>query len=629
LYPDTALTAELLFFSLLFAGALALLVSHHTRGLRFRLVLPVAFAILGAAGVGAGFLTNRNATLPLGLSVLACALVISRFPRFSLAGRLFLTAYVGMLVVFIGWGIEFLLAIPVSGITRALLFAGYPLLVITFPSGVLQSLTDWEPLLRCSWDRTPAPGPVGRRATHPKVSLHVPACAEPPELVIATLDALAVLEYPNYEVLVIDNNTRDPKLWRPVAAHCRELGPRFRFFHLEQWPGAKAGALNFALEQTAPDAEVVGVIDADYIADPDFLIRLIGHFDDPRMGFVQTPHDYRDWENSLYLRMCYWEYRYFFASTMVALNEHDAALTVGTMCLIRRRALEEAGGWAEWCATEDSELAIRIHACGYTSQYLPATFGRGLIPQTFGGYKRQRFRWTSGPIQELKHHVRLFLPRGLPVTVPSSLTPIQKLLHLNHGLDRLNVGFQLLVLPIGAAAVGSMIWHHEVVPVPSALWLVSTVTLFGGWVMWWLPYRVLLRARIPDVLGAFVASKALVHTITMSAAKSVFTSRIPWLRTNKFPALPLGLGALADARTELLLSFVLISAALSAMLLLPHPGLLLLLAIGGFYQGLNYLAAPAMALLAERDVATESSRPQTASPREPSALGRGQFTLSS
>ncbi len=275
-----------------------------------------------------------------------------------------------------------------------------PLLALTFPSGLLQSLVDWEVLCHSHWRRHRDADQGGSKKTsrYPLVSLHVPAYSEPPDLVMATLDALAALNYPNFEVLIIDNNTKDELLWRPIEAYCRRLGPRFRFFHLESWPGAKAGALNYALTQTAPDAEVIGVIDADYLADSDFLARLIGYFDDPRMGFVQTPHDYRDWENSLYLRMCYWEYRYFFASTMVALNEHGAALTVGTMCLIRRSALEQAGGWSEWCVTEDSELAIRIHACGFSSLYLPITFGRGLIPETFEGYKRQRFRWTYGPI---------------------------------------------------------------------------------------------------------------------------------------------------------------------------------------------------------------------------------------
>src|SRR4029453_4519060 len=114
-------------------------------------------------------------------------------------------------------------------------------------------------------------------------------------------------------VLVIDNNTKDPALWQPVEAHCRRLGPSFRFFHLENWPGAKAGGLNFALPKTARDVEVIGVVDADYIADSAFLIRLISHFDDPRMGFVQTPHDYREVGLCLYLRICDREHLYFCA----------------------------------------------------------------------------------------------------------------------------------------------------------------------------------------------------------------------------------------------------------------------------------------------------------------------------
>ena len=66
------------------------------------------------------------------------------------------------------------------------------------------------------------------------------------ELVAKTLNGLAALDYPNFEVLVIDNNTVDEKVWQPVEQYCARLGERFRFFHLPKWPGYKAGALNFA-----------------------------------------------------------------------------------------------------------------------------------------------------------------------------------------------------------------------------------------------------------------------------------------------------------------------------------------------------------------------------------------------
>lgn len=117
-------------------------------------------------------------------------------------------------------------------------------------------------------------------------------------------------------------------------------------------------------------------------------VRIGSRATDAGTGATRT----RDFEGSEYLRRCSWEYAYFFATGMVSRNERDAALTVGAMSVIRRRALEDAGGWAEWCLTEDSELAIRIHALGYSSVYLTQVLGRGLIPETFARYRKQRFR---------------------------------------------------------------------------------------------------------------------------------------------------------------------------------------------------------------------------------------------
>jgi exo-beta-1,3-glucanase (GH17 family) len=106
--------------------------------------------------------------------------------------------------------------------------------------------------------------------TFPMVSLHVACCKEPPEMVLATLESLAALDYPRFEVIVVDNNTPDPELWKPVEKRCRELGDRFKFFTLGKWPGFKAGALNFALRNTHPEAEIVGVVDADYVVERDW-----------------------------------------------------------------------------------------------------------------------------------------------------------------------------------------------------------------------------------------------------------------------------------------------------------------------------------------------------------------------
>ena len=80
----------------------------------------------------------------------------------------------------------------------------------------------------------------------PFVSLHVPAHNEPPDMVIDTLRSLTRLDYPAFEIVVIDDNTDDPELWHPVQAWC-EGQPGVKFAHLEDWPGYKSGALNYAL----------------------------------------------------------------------------------------------------------------------------------------------------------------------------------------------------------------------------------------------------------------------------------------------------------------------------------------------------------------------------------------------
>ena len=127
-----------------------------------------------------------------------------------------------------------------------------------------------------------------------RVSIHVPTYNEPPQMVIETLNALARLDYDNYEVILLDNNTRDPEVWRPVEAHCRTLGARFRFFHFDNMKGFKAGALNRALALTDPQASHIAVIDSDYQVQPFWLRRAMPLFASPAIALVQGPQDYRD-----------------------------------------------------------------------------------------------------------------------------------------------------------------------------------------------------------------------------------------------------------------------------------------------------------------------------------------------
>lgn len=105
--------------------------------------------------------------------------------------------------------------------------------------------------------------PPGSDDYRPRVCLQVPAYNEPPDLVIATLESLAALDYPDYIVQVVVNNTPDPTLWQPIETACHALGTRFHFVNLPRCEGFKAGALNRATALLGDDIELVGIVDAD------------------------------------------------------------------------------------------------------------------------------------------------------------------------------------------------------------------------------------------------------------------------------------------------------------------------------------------------------------------------------
>jgi cellulose synthase/poly-beta-1,6-N-acetylglucosamine synthase-like glycosyltransferase len=383
----------------------------------------------------------------------------------------------------------------------------------------------------------------------PKVSIHIPICNEPPHMVRETLDALARLDYPDFEVLVIDNNTSDRRMWEPVAEHCARLGERFRFFHLGRWPGFKAGALNFARQQTAPDATVIGVLDSDYIVTPDWLRCMAPHFADAAVGFVQSPQDYRDNDGSFFKRLMFWEYAGFFQLGMVTRNERNAIIQHGTMCLIRRTALDAAGGWAEWTICEDAELGLKLFRQGWKAVYSSHSFGRGVMPDDFAAFRKQRFRWAYGAMQICRGHWRALLS-----PVSQDLTPGQRWHFLTGWLPWVGDALGLLFLVVGLVWSVGLIVAPERYEFPIALFMLPSVGLFlFKLAQIWLLYGSRVRCGWSDRLGAAVAGLALSHTIGKAVWKALLVRNAPFLRTPKMENAPALLQGLMMAREELAL----------------------------------------------------------------------------
>ncbi|MBM9613378.1 glycosyltransferase [Desulfobulbus rhabdoformis] len=419
---------------------------------------------------------------------------------------------------------------------------------------ILAEAHEWaESIWTKKFNRLPQPVDESDDADLPRVSIHVPAYNEPPDMMIQTINALAQLDYPDFEVLIIDNNTKDPDVWQPVEAHCKTLGPKFRFFHVAPLAGFKAGALNYALERTDPHAEVVAVIDSDYIVAPNWLRALTPQFADPNMAIVQAPQDYRDGDENTFKAMCFAEYRGFFQIGMVTRNERNAIIQHGTMTMVRRTVLDEVGGWGEWCITEDAELGLRIFEKGYAANYIPYSFGKGLMPDTFLDFKKQRFRWAYGSVLILRHHMMAMF--GFKKT---KLTGGQRYHFLAGWLpwfaDGINMLFNIMAL---LWSCGMIIFPDYLSP-PHIIFAFLPIVLFffKSFKMFFL-YRSRVVATRLQSLAAGLAGLALSHTIARAMLTGFITRKIGFFRTPKKAQANAFFKSLGDAREELLFAIAL------------------------------------------------------------------------
>jgi exo-beta-1,3-glucanase (GH17 family)/cellulose synthase/poly-beta-1,6-N-acetylglucosamine synthase-like glycosyltransferase len=370
-------------------------------------------------------------------------------------------------------------------------------------------------------ERLLAISPPRPDAATPKVSIHIPAYREPPEMLLRTIESVARLDYPDFECVVIINNTPDPAFWQPIETRCRELGPRFKFLRVENLQGFKAAALRLAMAEAAADAEIIGVIDADYVVDPRWLADLVPSFADPEVGLIQAPQDHRDGDRSLIHAAMNAEYAGFFDIGMVERNEFNAIIVHGTMCLIRRTAMAAAGGWSSDTICEDSDLGLTIMELGWRAHYTNRRYGWGLLPQDYQAFRVQRARWATGAVQIVRKHWRKFLPGT------SRLDHDQKREFLLGWLNWF-VAESIAV----AAALLNLIWVPfialDIVAIPDVLLTFPIIAAFlVTLVHFACAYRMRVAVSYWQMLGAMIVFMSVQWTV----ASAAFTAALPASRS--------------------------------------------------------------------------------------------------
>ncbi|MBA2719510.1 MAG: glycosyltransferase [Chloroflexi bacterium] len=258
-------------------------------------------------------------------------------------------------------------------------------------------------------DRRPAAEPV--TSTTDRVAVLIPTVDESLDVLTPTIAAALALRV-DHETWILDDGGRPE-----VHQLATELGALY-LSRPDQADG-KAGNLAHALAIVR--ADFVAVLDADHVASPDFLVRTLGYFADPKVALVQTPEDFYNLDSFGHpigqgkrIHDQTLEQR----AIQPGRNRWHAAVWSGTGAVLRVTALQDAGGVAIGTVAEALHTTIRLHRRGWQTVFHNEVLARGLAVADAASDQLQRRRHAAGAMQVLRVENPL---------VASGLRPAQRL----------------------------------------------------------------------------------------------------------------------------------------------------------------------------------------------------------
>ena len=337
--------------------------------------------------------------------------------------------------------------------------------------------------------------------------------------------------------------------------HYRTAGFLINVIRRRYKEGAKAGALQNALEQTAE--EYVAIFDADFIPKSDFLLQTVPlMLHNPDIAIVQTRWDHinRDY-NFVTKAISLGIDGHFFIDQSSRFSSGWLLNFNGSGGLIRVKALDEAGGWHDDTLAEDLDVSYRIQLQGYKIHYLRDYSVPGEIPPTVSSFKRQQGRWACGSLQVARKMIPSLMRRRM-----GKIIKFEGLLHLTYYLVHPLIFTSFLLASISAILNLDVIGlpQPDLVPVGgSTVQIISSLisesilqypilVLFGSiiivsWSAAWMFYIATLRLRGENIRGnlrnlimiGFIGYGISISN-TIQALKALRKRKYPFLRTPKY-----------------------------------------------------------------------------------------------
>jgi len=278
----------------------------------------------------------------------------------------------------------------------------------------------------------------------PRVTVQLPIFNEQ-YVVERLLDAVCRLEYPKekLDIQLLDDSTDETvEVARLLVDRYAALGHPVKYLHRENREGFKAGALEAGLKTA--QGEFVAIFDADFVPPPDFLMKCIHHFTDPKVGMVQTRWTHINRNYSLLTQVEAILLDGHFVIEHSGRSRSGVFFNFnGTAGMWRRSAIDEAGGWEHDTLTEDTDLSYRAQLKGWKFLYLQDVECPAELPVEMTAFKTQQARWAKGLIQVSK--------KILPLVFKSDASRHQKIeavYHLTANISYpLMIVFSVLLMP--------------------------------------------------------------------------------------------------------------------------------------------------------------------------------------
>lgn len=262
------------------------------------------------------------------------------------------------------------------------------------------------------------PAPNYDPATTPMVTVQLPMFNE---MYVADriIDAVAAFDYPvdKLQIQVLDDSTDETKdLIAIKVAEVAATGINIQHIHRVDRTGYKAGALDAAMDQV--QADFIAIFDADFIPEPDFLIKTMPYFQDEKVGVVQTRWGHINKDYSLLTELQAFGLNGHFAIEQGGRNSAGHYINFnGTGGIWRKACIADAGGWEHDTLTEDLDLSYRAQMKGWKFQYLEDVVSPAELPITMSALKSQQHRWMKGGVECFKKMwKRLLTTKGVKFT---------------------------------------------------------------------------------------------------------------------------------------------------------------------------------------------------------------------